>query len=170
MCVSRSAEVVNLPSATPHFISTQHMRKHPNVWSYLGLHLMFVTTWMLKGESPSFAKRKHKLSFRQGTAAQNILQLQEKGWKMEVRRKVHSKPRSPSAFTLQSGWAINNYCKCWRISVTEADFWISKVLWKAHLHSDFPELDLPNIFISRSYLKMEHFSMPFFRRLCLKRK
>lgn len=112
MCVSRSAEVVNLPSTTPHFISTQHMQKHPNVWSYLGLHLMFVTAWMLKGENPGFAKRKHKLSFRQGTAGQNMLQLQEKGWKMEVRRKAHSKPSSPSACTLQSGWEINNYCKC----------------------------------------------------------
>lgn len=170
MCVSRSAEAVNLPSATPHFISTQHMQKHPNVWSYLGLHFMFITTWMLKGKNPSFAKRKHKLSFRQSTAEQNMMQLQEKGWKTEVRRKVHSKPSSPSACTLQSGWEMNNYCKWWRISITGADFQLSKVLWKTHLHSDFAELGLPNIFISPSYLKMECFSVSFFWKIMLKMK
>lgn len=165
MCVSRSAEAVNLPSATPHFISTQHMQKHPNVCSYLALHLTFPTMDAKRGEA-RLCQEEAQAEFQTRHSRTKHLQLQEKGWEMEVRRKVHSKPSSPSACTLQNGWEINNYCKCWWIS--SADFQLSKVLWKTHLHSDFDELDLPNVFISRSYLKMEHFSMPLFRRLCFK--
>jgi len=44
MCVSRSADAVNLASVSPRFISTERLQKYPNVLSYLGLHLMLITT------------------------------------------------------------------------------------------------------------------------------